>query len=62
MCEASAYLTGKEGERLLLQGLARMEVDAEEVTLTDVLGRTVTIRARIKELRLVDHRVVLEPL
>ena len=61
MCESTVYLIGKSGkEELFLESVDKVVPDGGTVLLEDILGRKKTVNARIKELALVDHRIVLE--
>lgn len=61
MCEASAYLR-KAGEQdeLLLEMVDRVVPGEDGLVLEDIFGRRKIIRARIVELALVDHKIILE--
>lgn len=61
MCEASAYLVDKDGrEQLFLKSVDKLTVDGGRVYLVDIFGRQEQLRARIKSLALVDHKILLE--
>lgn len=61
MCEASAYLIREGNEELVLEGVERLEVQGDTVTLKNLFGESRTLRAAVKQLSLVDHRIILEP-
>ncbi len=61
MCEASAYLRTKDGhEELILEQVDTITPHEEGLLLRSIFGEQRIIRARIKELALVQHRIVLE--
>lgn len=61
MCEANVYLVDKEGrERLLLESVDKIIPIEEEIFLEDIFSQRKTIRARIKEMELVEHKIILE--
>ena len=61
MCESNAYLIDKDGnESLLFELVDRIVPDKDMVYLENILGQKKAVNARIKELALVDHRIVLE--
>ncbi|MBC8016352.1 MAG: CooT family nickel-binding protein [Sporomusaceae bacterium] len=60
MCEANVYLINKDVEELLLERVDKIIPNNGEVYLENIFGQRKTVSARIKELHLVDHRVVLE--
>lgn len=62
MCEANAYLLRGDQEELLLENVDRVVPQEDGILLEDIFGKRKLIRARIKEMTLVDHRIVLEPL
>jgi len=61
MCESTVYLIDKNGkETLFFELVDKIVPDKDMIYLEDILGQKKTVNARIKELALVDHRVVLE--
>ena len=62
MCEANVYLLNKDVEELLLERVDKIIPKGEEIYLENIFGQRKVVAARIKELHLVDHRVVLERL
>lgn len=61
MCEANAYLR-KDGKEELFFEMVDKVVPQEDGTLLleDIFGRRKLIKARIAELALVNHRIILE--
>ena len=62
MCEANVYLINKDVEELLLERVDKIIPMNGEVYLENIFGQRKTVSARIKELHLVDHRIILEPI
>ena len=62
MCEAAAYLLKDGQEELLLESVDQLETGNGEVKMVNIFGEQKEIRAKIKLLSLVDHKIVLEPL
>lgn len=62
MCEASAFILKDGEEELLLESVDEMENENGEINMVNIFGEQKRLRARIKSLSLVDHRIVLEPL
>ncbi len=64
MCEANAYLYDEKSgeERLLLEGVDRLLPGEDEIVLENIFGEKQFVSARIRELRLVEHKIILEPL
>ncbi len=60
MCEANAYLYHDGKEELLLERVDKVLNNNGGVYLENIFGVRRTISARIKELQLVDHRIILE--
>ncbi|MDF9406992.1 CooT family nickel-binding protein [Pelotomaculum isophthalicicum JI] len=61
MCEANAFLRipGKEDE-LFLEMVDRVVPRDDGLLLEDIFGKRKIIRAKIVELALVDHKIILE--
>jgi predicted RNA-binding protein len=60
MCEANVYLLRGGKEELVLEDLSILRPGKDEVYLQNIFGEQKTIRARIKEMNLIDHRILLE--
>jgi predicted RNA-binding protein len=60
MCEANAYLVNGGEERLIMESVDILRPEANGIYLQDIFGGQRSIKARIKELNLVDHRILLE--
>lgn len=60
MCEANAYLRKGEIDELVLQSVDRVEPTEDGLVLENIFGQRKILNARIKELALVDHKIILE--
>ena len=61
MCESHAYLLRGDQEELFLENVDRLvPQDDDHLLLEDIFGQRKMIKARIKELALVDHKIILE--
>ncbi|MEW5898162.1 MAG: CooT family nickel-binding protein [Bacillota bacterium] len=60
MCEANAYLRKDGREELFLEAVDKVVPHEDGLMLEDIFGRRKMIKARIAELALVDHRIILE--
>ena len=61
MCESTVYLIDKNGkESLYFELVDKIVTDKNTIYLEDILGQKKAVNARIKELALVNHRIVLE--
>jgi predicted RNA-binding protein len=60
MCEANAYLIKDGEEELIMENIDILRPEENGIYLQDIFGGQRTIKARIKEMNLVDHRILLE--
>ncbi|GAB6273534.1 MAG: CooT family nickel-binding protein [Peptococcaceae bacterium] len=60
MCEANAYLREDGQEELFLEKVDRVLPHEEGLLLEDIFGRRKILKARIAELALVEHKIILE--
>ena len=61
MCEAAAYLLQNGEERLILESVDILESEGDEIRLVSLFGEEVRVKAKIKALSLVDHKIILAP-
>ena len=59
MCEAAAYIIKNGQEELLLQDVDVVEPDGENLRLVNIFGEQKVVKAQIKSLNLVNHKVIL---
>jgi predicted RNA-binding protein len=61
MCEANAYVVRDDKEQLILKAVDVLEPKSDgEYLLVDIFGSQKTIRARLKRMNLVDHKIIFE--
>lgn len=60
MCQSSVYIVDEGQEQLLLEEVALLEVKGDQVTLKTLFDEPASLLARVKEIDLVKHRIVLE--
>ncbi|MCL6093932.1 MAG: CooT family nickel-binding protein [Actinobacteria bacterium] len=60
MCEMNAYLVTDGHEKEVMQDVAVISVEGGNITLTDILGQQKTLKARIRELKLLEHKIYLD--
>jgi predicted RNA-binding protein len=60
MCESNAFLVRAGKEELLMESVDYMKMDGDRVILKSIFGETADVRARLTELHLSAHRIVLE--
>jgi predicted RNA-binding protein len=61
MCESTAYIIKDGREEPVLESVDLLEESGENVRLTNLFGEEKTLRAKVKTLSLVDHKIILEP-
>jgi predicted RNA-binding protein len=61
MCESHAYLLRAEGEELVMENVVHLAYEGEELVITDLLGDTKHLKATVKEIKFMEHRIELEP-
>jgi predicted RNA-binding protein len=61
MCEAAAYLLKEGKEELLLESVDLLESDGSQIKMINIFGEQKKVKAKIKALSLVDHKILLEP-
>jgi len=62
MCEANAYIRQGDKEELVFENVDKITSTEEGLLLEDIFGKRQIFRAKIKEMALVDHRIILEKL
>ncbi|MBW1798217.1 MAG: CooT family nickel-binding protein [Deltaproteobacteria bacterium] len=62
MCESTAYILKDGKEELVLESVDVLENQEGQVKLISMFGEEEKIKARVKTLSLVDHKIILEPL
>lgn len=61
MCEASVYIEKDGKEELLLDSVDVLEPqEGGKIYLRNLTGEQKTVTARIKRIRLVEHKIILE--
>ncbi len=61
MCEASAYLAKDGKEELFLEAVDILEPEGDKLRLVNIFGEQKIIKAKIKRMSLVNHKIILEP-
>ncbi|WP_407313413.1 CooT family nickel-binding protein [Desulfosporosinus sp. SB140] len=60
MCEANAYLKDGEKNVLFMESVDTIEPYEHGLKLVDIFGKQKFINAQIKEMTLLNHRILLE--
>lgn len=61
MCEANVYYVDKDGkEKLLMEAVDTIVPNEDGFVMVNIYSERKTVKAKIKEMALVHHRIVLE--
>ena len=61
MCESTAYLITKDGTIPIMESVIfAIPRENGEVFLEDILGDQKTVRGKLKEIKLLDHKILIE--
>ena len=61
MCESSVFILGKNNElNKIMENIVTVDPYEGKVYLTDLFGNQKIINGVIKEVRLMDHKIILE--
>jgi len=60
MCEVNAYVMREGKEELILEDLTLLRPEGDELLLQNLFGEQRRIKARIRELNLTTHQMILE--
>ena len=61
MCASNVYIIEKNGEeKLVLESVDKIIPTGDNIFLENIFFETKNIKARIKELALVEHKILLE--
>jgi predicted RNA-binding protein len=60
VCEAHAYVRKDDKDELFMENVDSVLPYEDGLVLENIFGQRKMIKARIKELNLVDHKVILE--
>jgi len=61
MCEANAYMLRGDDKELILESVDLVEPQEDGgFLLVDIFGSQKTIRAKLKRMNLVDHKIIFE--
>jgi len=59
MCEANAYLIKGDNEELIMASVDILRPEETRIFIQDIFGQQRWVQGRIKEMNLVEHRIVL---
>ena len=60
MCQSSAYIEKKGIKELLMEDVDLFEAKGDQIKLVNIFGEEITVKAKVKNLSLVDHKIILE--
>ncbi|WP_418790668.1 CooT family nickel-binding protein [Phosphitispora sp. TUW77] len=60
MCEANAYILKEGTEELLLESVDKVMPREDGILLENIFGQQKLVKAKIKEMALVNHKIILE--
>lgn len=60
MCESNAYLKDGENDVLFMEAVDTIEPYENGLKLVDIFGKQKFIAAKIKDMSLLNHRILLE--
>jgi len=61
MCEANAYILQDDKEELILESVDLVKPqDDDGFLLVDIFGTQKVVRGRLKQMNLVDHKIIFE--
>ncbi len=61
MCEAKVYLERDGNKELIMEDVVSIAPVADGLDLIDIFGEKKPVAARIKQIKLLEHEVLLEP-
>jgi predicted RNA-binding protein len=59
MCESSVFLRRESGDELVMEDVARVVPEGDEVRVLSLLGDEARVRGEIAEIDLMAHRIVI---
>ena len=60
MCESAAYISKEEGLERIMDNVVSVDPFDGKVYLTDLLGDQKIIDGEIKEIKLMDHKIIIK--
>jgi len=60
MCEANAYLRNENKDELFLESVDKVIPEEDQLILENIFGVKKIVKGMIKELSLVDHKIIIE--
>ncbi len=60
MCESIAYLVTENGEEKIMENVVYAVPSKDSVFLEDILGDQKTVAGILKEIKLLDHKILIQ--
>ncbi len=60
MCQSNIYAIDTGRQELILEEVARVEIQGDSITMERLFGERVSLTARVKEIDLMKHRILVE--
>ncbi|KXG78052.1 hypothetical protein AN618_06710 [Fervidicola ferrireducens] len=60
MCESKVYLYERGEEREIMDNVIFMEPQGDKIFMYNLLGEQKILDAKIKEIKLLEHKIILE--
>ena len=60
MCESTAYYKTKDGLEKIMENVIFCVPESDGVFLEDILGEQVKAHGVLKEIKLLDHKIIIE--
>ena len=61
MCEANAYLVENGENQLIMEAVDTVEPEEDGLRLVNIFGEQKFVKASVRSLSLVDHKIYLQP-
>lgn len=59
MCESTAFLITDKGQEKLMENVVYMKPEKGKVYLADLLGEQKIVEGIIKEIKLIEHKIII---
>lgn len=59
MCQSTAYSLTADGEQMIMENVSDLKIQQGKIYLTNLLGQRKTIYGIIKEIKMMDHKILI---
>ncbi len=60
MCQSSAFMENHGEYVLLMEDIDLLEAKGDSIRLVNIFGEEINIKGKIKNLSLIDHKIIFE--